>query len=82
MSQLFNCKVGTMQGCISSPFFFVLFYINELIRECKDFPGVKINGDIDINMLLYADDLVIVGDNVGYYSRSSTKDFEQIVRVL
>ena len=64
ISQLFNCKVGTMKGIILSPFLFV-FYLNELIRLCKELPGIHIEGAIDISMLLYADDLVVIGDNVG-----------------
>ena len=30
-----------MEGCIVSPFLFVL-YENELIRVCKELPGIKI----------------------------------------
>ena len=72
MSQLFNSKVGTMQGCILSLFLFV-FYINGLIRECKELLGLQINGNIDINMFLYADVPVIVGDNAGRVQRILNK---------
>ena len=50
-----------------------MFYLNELIKVCKQLPGVQINGDIEINMLLYADDLVIIGDNVGRVQRILNK---------
>ena len=50
-----------------SPFLFI-FYINELIHfmEDNDGQGVHVNEyHVNINMLLYADDLVIVGDHIG-----------------
>ena len=64
LSNMFDCNVGTRQGCIASPFLFI-FYLNELIRFCKELPGIQINENKSINMLLYADDLVILGDHVG-----------------
>ena len=45
-----------------SPFLFI-FYLNELVHlmEDNDFQGVYVNEyHVNINMLLYADDLVIV----------------------
>ena len=50
-----------------SPFSFI-FYLNELIHliEDNDCQGVYVNEyHANINMLLYADDLVIVGDHIG-----------------
>ena len=63
-SELFECSVGTRQGCIISPFLFI-FYLNELIEMCRDIPGVYLDEyHPNVNMLLYADDLVIIGKNV------------------
>ena len=67
VTDVFECKTGTRQGCILSPFFFI-FYLNEFIEMSKmrNIPGIYINEDYsDINMLLYADDLVLVADTIG-----------------
>ena len=65
LSDLFKCTVGTRQGCMISPFLFI-FYLNELVRTCTDLPGIYIDENhTNLNMLLYADDLVIIGDHVG-----------------
>ena len=67
LTVLFHCLVGTRQGCMLSPFLFI-FYLNELIKmsnanECE---GIYINEyHRNITMLLYADDLIILGDQVG-----------------
>ena len=62
---MFACKVGTRQGCMISQFLFI-FYINELIHMCSDNPGIYIDENHpNVNMLSYADDLVILGDHVG-----------------
>ena len=67
ISELFTCVTGTRQGCMLSPFLFI-FYLNELIKqaevnECK---GIYVNeSHPNVSMLLYADDLVLLGDNIG-----------------
>jgi len=67
ITDLFDCIIGTRQGCMLSPFLFV-FYLNELLkmsvsRECK---GIYISeSHPNITMLLYADDLILLGDHVG-----------------
>ena len=71
ISELFTCGTGTRQGCMISPFLFIC-YIDELVKQatsnnCK---GVFIDENYsDINMLLYADDVVIVGDRIGHIQR-------------
>ena len=68
ISETFSCTIGTRQGCMISPFLFIM-YMNELVkeaneRECK---GVYVDENFkNINMLLYADDLVLLGDIVGH----------------
>ncbi len=67
LSGEFNCTVGTRQGCMLSPLLFIL-YLNELIllTEDNNCQGIYVNENHpNITMLLYADDLVIVGDHVG-----------------
>ena len=67
LSEEFTCSIGTRQGCMISPFLFI-FYLNELIHlmEDNDCQGVYVNEyHANINMLLYADDLVIVGGHIG-----------------
>ena len=66
LSDDFTCNVGTRQGCLSSPVLFVL-YLNEFISMSQQdgCQGIYVNNSHpNVNMLLYADDLVIVGDQV------------------
>jgi len=71
LSEDFICSIGTRQGCMISPFLFI-FYLNELIQhvdECNC-QGVYLNEqNPNVNLLMYADDLVIVGDHVGRVQR-------------
>jgi hypothetical protein len=67
LSEDFMCSVGTRQGCMLSPFLFIL-YLNELINltEENNCQGIFVNEyHPNVTMLLYADDIVIVGDHVG-----------------
>ena len=62
-----DCSIGTLVGCMLSPFLF-LFYLYELIHLTEEnaCQGVYVNEfHPDVTMLLYADDLVIVGDHIG-----------------
>ena len=66
LSNQFECKTGTRQGCVISPVLFV-FYLNELIVMTKEYncQGVYVNEQHDnINLLMYADDVVLVGDQI------------------
>ena len=68
ISEFFKCNLGTRQGCMISPILFV-FYLNEFIKQVNtnQCPGIYVNELYpNINMLLYADDLVLVGDSVGH----------------
>jgi len=71
IGELFPCMTGTRQGCMLSPFLFI-FYLNELIKqtnvnECK---GVFVSEcHPNVSMLLYADDLVLLGDNIGHVQK-------------
>ena len=71
VSDSFDCTIGTRQGCMISPFCFI-FYLNELISMCKTnlCQGIYVNEYFkDINMLLYADDIVLIGDKIGHVQR-------------
>ena len=51
-----------------SPFLFI-FYIDELIKQanCNNCEGIFIDQNhSDVQMLLYADDVIIVGDKIGH----------------
>ena len=72
LSEDFHCTVGTRQGCILSPFLFIL-YLNELIDLIKEHncQGIYLDEfNPNITMLLYADDVVIIGDHIGQVQKS------------
>ena len=57
----FKCQKGVRQGCILSPLLFTLF-IAGLDREIKkNNAGIQLQINLDI--LMYADDVVLVSDN-------------------
>ena len=71
LSEDFICNIGTRQGCMMSPILFI-FYLNELIQHVDDnnCQGIYLNEhNPNVNLLLYADDLVIVGDHIGRVQR-------------
>ena len=66
LTVLFECITGTRQGCMLSPFLFIL-YLNELVNMCKDnCPGIFVDDAMsNVHMLLYADDIAMVNDTIG-----------------
>lgn len=66
LTDLFQCNVGTRQGCVSSPIIFSLF-INDLVKYLKHkfwFWCIK-NNDVDkIYALMFADDVSGIADTV------------------
>ena len=67
LTDYFSCGVGTRQGCVLSPFLFVL-YINELMENMKNMgcQGIYIDENApNIMMLYFADDIVDGADTVG-----------------
>ena len=61
-SEWFNVNSGLKQGCAMSPLLFNL-YINDLCDDINSTElGVSI-GEEKVNMLMYADDLVLLGEN-------------------
>jgi hypothetical protein len=66
LTEMFKCHVGTRQGCMLSPFLFII-YLNKYIQTCNEScKGIYINEDFqNLNILLYADDMVQCSDMVG-----------------
>ena len=61
----FECKSGVRQGCLLSPELFILF-INELQRMFKlsKFRGIHIWEATEVLLLMYAEDIVFVGETI------------------
>ena len=67
LTEWFECIVGTRQGCMLSPFLFAM-YVNEFdllrLEGCR---GIQISAEQfpGVNVLMYADDMVLCSDTVG-----------------
>ena len=65
LTKWFECCVDTQQWCMVSPFLFSL-YLNELIEMLSNERGIQISDQYpNVNILLYADDLLVCADTVG-----------------
>ena len=67
LTNFFQCQVGTMQGCMLSPFLFVMF-LNQYIHLCQELncQGIYVNEDFpNVSLLMYADDMIHCSDTVG-----------------
>ena len=72
ITESFPCSKGTRQGCMLSPLMFI-FYINELIKqsEANQCKGIYVDEKHqNVSMLLYADDVVLMADNIGHLQHS------------
>lgn len=61
LSEHFETKYGVKQGCLQSPVLFSL-YLNDL-HECLE--GGLFIDEMNIRILMYADDIVLLADDVG-----------------
>jgi hypothetical protein len=68
---MMNFTQGLRQGCSLSPALFNI-YIDDVIKRWKPTisPGIKLQGNIYLNSLLYADDLTIIQSNEDDLQRS------------
>ena len=67
LTKCFTCKIGVRQGCMLSPFLFIL-YLNELIDMLKanGCQGIYLDERTqNVMILLYADDMAMCSDTVG-----------------
>ena len=65
LTDFFECKLRVRQGCMLSNRLFIIF-INELDMMLKrsDYRGISMGNAIEVFLLLYADDIVLVADTV------------------
>ena len=65
LTDFFGCKLGVRQGCMLSPRLFIIF-INELEKMLKrsKFGGISMGNEVEVVLLMYADDIVLLGDTV------------------
>ena len=67
LTKCFTCKIGVRQGCMLSPFLFIL-YLSELIDMLKanGCQGIYLDERTqNVMILLYADDMAMCSDTVG-----------------
>jgi len=69
----FPLDAGLRQGCILSPILFAVF-IDGLARAVKETKSQGTLGDLKINILLFADDLVLIGQ--------SRKDLQKLLDIV
>ena len=61
-TEYFNCPIGVKQGDCLSPTLFAIF-INDLASEVKSSNiGLKLNDELFLNILMYADDIVLLAE--------------------
>ena len=65
LTKPFEFKSGVRKGCLLSPELFILF-INELERMLKlsEFRGIHFGEATEVLLLMYADDMVLVGETI------------------
>jgi hypothetical protein len=63
-SQEIVINQGVRQGCSLSPMLFNI-YVDDILSELKNKinSGIKLTNDVTVNMLLFADDMVILQEN-------------------
>lgn len=65
LSEYFNTESGLKQGCLLSPLLFTL-YLNDMHDHIQ---GGIIMDNLNIKLLMYADDIVMIADDVNIHTK-------------
>ena len=60
-TEMFELNMGVRQGCVMSPVLFS-FFINGLAKEIKEKTAGVCVGNVQVRLLMYADDIVLMSD--------------------
>ena len=79
MIEFFDVRVGFRQGCVMSPWLFNMFMDSVIVGMDRDGRGASLSapeGRGEMNVLLYADDAVLMADSGEKLEKNLVREFE------
>ena len=80
MSDVFKIERGVRQGCVMSPWLFNIFMDKCMKETCKGMKGVMF-GNVNLRVLLYADDAVVFAESASDLQVSLDRMNERMERM-